>query len=113
VVKSERDQRMTIVASRTRGAQQARLSYRTLGQEKAGTLLEVQLHTGRKHQIRLQLASIGCPIVGDRKYGGRKAFLAEAIGLACVRLAIEHPTTQERLEFKAPVPVAWKISFSP
>jgi 23S rRNA pseudouridine1911/1915/1917 synthase len=113
VVKSERDQRMTIVPARTRGAQQARLSYRTLRPEKQGTLLEVQLHTGRKHQIRLQLASIGCPIVGDRKYGGRKAFLDGAIGLACVRLAIEHPTTKAALEFKAPVPVAWKISFSP
>jgi 23S rRNA pseudouridine1911/1915/1917 synthase len=109
VVKSERDQRMTIVPARARGAQQARLTYRTLRPEKQGTLLEVQLHTGRKHQIRLQLAAIGCPIVGDRKYGSRKPFLPDAIALHCVRLKIEHPTTKEPMEFSAPVPATWKL----
>jgi 23S rRNA pseudouridine1911/1915/1917 synthase len=110
VLKDDRQRRMTVVAPRTRGAQQARLGYRTVGQEKLGTLLEVKLHTGRKHQIRLQLAAIGCHIIGDRKYGCRKLFVEEAIALHCVRLEIDHPTTQKRLTFTLAPPANWKLS---
>jgi 23S rRNA pseudouridine1911/1915/1917 synthase len=110
VLKNDRERRMEIAAPRARGAQHARLSYRTLGTEKLGTLVEVTLHTGRKHQIRLQLATIHCPVVGDRKYGSRKAFMAEAIALHCVRLAIEHPTTKERVEVRSKPPGSWKLS---
>src|SRR4029078_541897 len=85
VLKDDPKRRMTVVPPRTRGAQHARLSYRTLGQEKLGTVVEVTLHTGRKHQIGLQLSEIGCPIVGDRKYASRKPFLDQAIALHCVR----------------------------
>src|SRR5438270_3246413 len=95
VLKSDRDRRMNAVPPRTRGAQHARLSYRTLGKKTRGTLVEIQLHTGRKHQIRLQLAEIDCPILGDRKYGSRKPFAENSIALCCVRLVIEHPTTKE------------------
>src|SRR4051794_38939045 len=68
LAKNDKKMRMEAVPPRSRGAQHARLSYRTLGKQRLGTLLEVRLHTGRKHQIRLQLAEIGCPIIGDRKY---------------------------------------------
>jgi 23S rRNA pseudouridine1911/1915/1917 synthase len=107
LLKDDRAMRMKVVAPRTRGSQHARLSYRTVRQEQSRTLLEIQLHTGRKHQIRLQLASIGCPILGDKKYGSRIAF-ESGIALHCVRLAIDHPTTQERLTFEAPLPMAWR-----
>jgi 23S rRNA pseudouridine1911/1915/1917 synthase len=110
VAKNDKKMRMEAVAPRSRGAQHARLSYRTLGKQRLGTQLEVRLHTGRKHQIRLQLAQIGCPILGDRKYGSRKAFPVDGIALRCVRLAIEHPTTKKRLEFQAPPPATWHIS---
>lgn len=110
VLKDDRQRRMTVVAPRTRGAQHARLSYRTIGKEKLGTLVEVKLHTGRKHQIRLQLSEIGCHIIGDRKYGCRKLFVEEAIALHCVRLEIDHPTTQRRLTFTLPPPACWKLS---
>lgn len=110
VLKDDKQRRMTIVAPRTRGAQHARLSYRTLGKEKLGTLVEVKLLTGRKHQIRLQLSEIGSPIIGDRKYSSRKPFLDQAIALHCVRLEIEHPTTQKRLPFTLAPPVGWKLS---
>jgi 23S rRNA pseudouridine1911/1915/1917 synthase len=113
VLKNDRERRMEVVQPRTRGAQQARLSYRTLGEEKLGTLVEVRLHTGRKHQIRLQLATIHCPVVGDRKYGSRKAFVAEAIALHCVRLAIEHPTTKERVEVRSLPPGSWGLKKQP
>jgi len=109
VLKNDAAHRMEVVPPHAPGAQQARLSYRTLGRETTGTLLEVHLLTGRKHQIRLQLAAIGCPMLGDRKYGSRQAFRKDAIALHCVRLAIEHPTTCERLEFHAPPPAAWNL----
>src|SRR5262249_37483748 len=93
---------------RTRGAQHARLSYRTLKKERLGALLEIQLHTGRKHQIRLQLSELGSPILGDRKYGSRKPFITDSIALCCVRLALEHPTTKKRLEFEIKPPKSWQ-----
>jgi 23S rRNA pseudouridine1911/1915/1917 synthase len=109
VQKNDVAQRMQVVASLLPGAQQARLRYTTLGLESLGTLVEVRPLTGRKHQIRLQLATIGCPILGDRKYGAQRAFKNEAIALHCVRLAIDHPTTHERMQFTSPPPPAWKL----
>jgi 23S rRNA pseudouridine1911/1915/1917 synthase len=109
VLKNDRQRLMEVVAPRSKGAQHARLSYRTLGKQKLGTLVEVRLHTGRKHQIRLQLATINCPVIGDRKYGSHRPFASEAIALHCVRLAIAHPTTGERLEFRAAPPRAWQL----
>jgi len=109
VLKNDRERRMTVVPPRTRGAQHARLTYRRLRAERLGTLVEVQLHTGRKHQIRLQLATIHCPVVGDRKYGSRKPLAKEAIALCCVKLAFEHPTTKKRLEFACQPPATWKL----
>jgi 23S rRNA pseudouridine1911/1915/1917 synthase len=109
LLKNDRERCMEVVPPRSRGAQHARLSYRTLGKERLGSLVEVRLHTGRKHQIRLQLATIHCPILGDRKYGGRKPFIAGAIALHCVGLALEHPTTKKRLEFHSP-PASWGLT---
>ncbi len=109
VRKNDSAHRMEIAPAGTLGAQEARLRYQTIGNERLGTLLEVRLLTGRKHQIRLQLAAIGCPIVGDRKYGSERAFLDHASALHCVRLAIHHPITGERLEFRAPPPATWKL----
>jgi 23S rRNA pseudouridine1911/1915/1917 synthase len=109
LIKADPLRRMVVVPPRTPGAQHARLSYRTIGKEKHGTLIEVHLHTGRKHQIRLQLATLGCPIVGDRKYGSSRRFLDQAIALHCVRLALEHPTTKERLTFASAPPQRWNL----
>jgi 23S rRNA pseudouridine1911/1915/1917 synthase len=110
VLKNDAKHRMEVVPPRTRDAQHAKLSYQTLRTEKLGTLVEVRLHTGRKHQIRLQLATIGCPILGDKKYGSRAEFAGEGIALHAARLTIEHPTTKERLEFHAPLPRDWKLT---
>jgi 23S rRNA pseudouridine1911/1915/1917 synthase len=106
LLKDDRAMRTKVVSPRTRGAQHARLEYRTLKVMKSRALLEIQLHTGRKHQIRVQLAEIGCPIVGDRKYGSRQQFAA-GIALHAVRLAVEHPTSKVRMQFEAPLPAAW------
>jgi 23S rRNA pseudouridine1911/1915/1917 synthase len=110
LLKNDKERRINVVPPRTRGAQHARLAYRVLGQRKLGTLVEVELHTGRKHQIRVQLAALDCPILGDHKYGCRTPLGGgEAIALHCVRLAIEHPTTKRRLEFEAAPPAYWQL----
>jgi 23S rRNA pseudouridine1911/1915/1917 synthase len=72
-------------------------------------LLEVRLLTGRKHQIRAQLAAAGWPICGDRKYGSKLAF-PSGIGLHSYSLSLTHPTLKNRLKWVAPPPKAWKIS---
>lgn len=113
LLKNDRQRRMEVVPPRTRSAQHARLTYRMLDNEKLGTLLEVRLLTGRKHQIRLQLSDIGCPVLGDRKYGSRRPFAENTIALHCVRLALDHPTTQERKEFTCPPPPNWRLSQRP
>ncbi len=76
IVKDERHRRMHVSTAKTPGAQEARLTFRRLREVTGGWLLEIALETGRKHQIRLQLAHRGLPVVGDRKYGSRMAFPA-------------------------------------
>ena len=74
------------------------------------SLVEVELETGRKHQIRLQFAHHGQPIQGDRKYGSPLKFPA-GIALHARRLVIAHPVRGDRLEFVAPLPAYWPRAF--
>lgn len=83
-----------------REAKIAKLEYKVIAQEKveAGTnraLFDIKLHTGRQHQIRVQLAYMGCPLVGDSKYGDSKGQLA----LCSYRLQFTHPTTGKVMDF--------------
>ena len=71
------------------------------------TLLEVRPHTGRKHQIRVQLAQAGFPIVGDRKYGSQREF-PSGIALHARRLVVEHPVRQTPVAIEAPLPAEWQ-----
>jgi 23S rRNA pseudouridine1911/1915/1917 synthase len=96
-----------IAASASAGAKEARLRYRRLRLLPSASLLEIELHTGRKHQIRLQLAVRGHPVLGDRKYGSRRPFAA-GIALHARRLALVHPVKGGRLEIVAPLPRAWR-----
>ena len=82
---------------------ESRLRYRKLRQINQCSLIEVQLETGRKHQIRLQLASRGFPIRGDAKYGATMSFPG-GIALHAWKLTFSHPTTKERIELVAPLP---------
>ncbi len=107
LAKNERTQRVEIVPKGRSGGQEARLSYRTLKKFRASTLLEIELNTGRKHQIRVQLAARENAIVGDRKYGAKTKF-ADGIPLHCRQLVLEHPVKRAKLELVAPVPTAWK-----
>ena len=90
----------------SRGPRQARLDYRRLSHLGGVSLVEVELQTGRKHQIRVQLAHHGHPIVGDRKYGSRRRFAA-GIALHARRLSVAHPVRDETLSFEAPLPQSW------
>jgi 23S rRNA pseudouridine1911/1915/1917 synthase len=113
--KDERHRRVHASASETPGAQLAELHYRTIGsspgepqlQDRSASLLEVRPHTGRKHQIRVQLSQAGFPILGDRKYGSRRRFPA-GIALHARRLVARHPVSKMQMEFEAPLPAAWK-----
>lgn len=86
------------------GAQRAELSYRTLGKLNEHYLIEVVPITGRPHQIRVQLAAIGCPIRGDIKYGFKNRNQDGSIHLHARKLYFEHPVKKEAVEYIAPVP---------
>lgn len=82
-------------------AKLARLHYRIIEKRENGTLVEIALETGRYHQIRAQMAAIGCPIVGDTRYGAKK-IPGDKICLHHCRLSIPHPTTGEMITILAP-----------
>jgi 23S rRNA pseudouridine1911/1915/1917 synthase len=82
-------------------AKLARLSYVVLEQNEDRSYLQIELETGRYHQIRVQFAHIGCPIIGDGKYGSSIPSKGDKIALHHGRLTLSHPVTNEKLEFKA------------
>lgn len=86
------------------GSKRAELSYRVLQKKDGRTLIEVKPLTGRKHQIRVQLASMGCTIVGDVKYGETSFNPDKSICLLAGKLAFEHPVKKSPMEFVAPWP---------
>ena len=85
-------------------SKKAVLDFRVVGTSDRYALLEIQLHTGRHHQIRCQLAKIGCPIKGDLKYGAPRSNPDGSICLHARKLELEHPVTHELLTITAPVP---------
>jgi len=124
--KDERHRRVHVCGPQAQGAQRAELTYHVLMRDKetgrqgdkenqrglasapfrSCTLLEIQLLTGRKHQIRVQLADAFAPVVGDRKYGSCRTF-PRGIALHSRRLAFEHPVRKTPVEIEAPLPAAW------
>jgi 23S rRNA pseudouridine1911/1915/1917 synthase len=82
-------------------ARESRLYFRRLKSTADATLLEIRPQTGRSHQIRVQLAATGHPIVGDRKYGSKRLF-EDGIALRAVQLTFEHPTTKQPITVEAP-----------
>lgn len=107
IVKDDARQRMIISGPWDASAKEARLRYRRMRAVGRGTLVEIKLLTGRKHQIRLQLAARGCPIWGETKYGKGEPF-ADGIALHARRLVVQHPVRREAVELEAPLPAAWR-----
>ncbi|MDC7225570.1 MAG: RNA pseudouridine synthase [Spirochaetales bacterium] len=87
-----------------RNTKKAVLDYRTIFRTDRYYILEIILHTGRRHQIRAQLSNIGCHIKGDVKYGARRTNRAGGIHLHALSLSFVHPRTGTQLEFSAPLP---------
>lgn len=86
------------------GAKEARLRYRLLASSERYHLIEVELLTGRKHQIRVQLSSIGCPIKGDLKYGDKRSNPDGSISLLARHIEFVHPVSKEKISLDAPLP---------
>lgn len=105
--KDERHRKVHVTHPTVPDAQIARLQYRMIKTVGALSLLEIELETGRKHQIRVQLAKLGCSIVGDRKYGSQREF-SRGIALHARELVIAHPVRGDELTFVAPLPKAWR-----
>ncbi|MDE7152482.1 MAG: RNA pseudouridine synthase [Candidatus Amulumruptor sp.] len=89
------------------GAKKSSLTYRVTGRTDRFNLLEINLETGRKHQIRVQLASIGCPIRGDLKYGDKRSNPDGSISLQAFRLQFVHPVSKQPVDLTAPYPESW------
>ena len=85
-------------------SKKAVLDYRLVAQSERYYLVEIELHTGRHHQIRCQLAKMGCPIRGDLKYGAPRSNPDGSISLHAWRLSLEHPVSHVSLTIEAPVP---------
>ncbi|MBR5433690.1 MAG: RluA family pseudouridine synthase [Bacteroidales bacterium] len=85
-------------------AKLARLSYTLIASSENYHLLEIDLHTGRHHQIRCQLAHMGCPIKGDLKYGAERSNKDGGISLHARSVEFTHPVTKEPIKITAPVP---------
>jgi len=102
-----RDRLSRVVTASTKESREARLGYRRLGHDGQTSLLQITLETGRRHQIRLQLAHMGHPILGDLRYGAAKPLPKKQIALLARHLAVDHPTRNERLTLTCPLPQRW------
>ena len=101
------DRRSRVVSSPTARSQEARLTYTVLDRRDDASFLQVTLETGRRHQIRIQLAHMGHPILGDLRYGAPAPLAGRAVALLAHSLIVAHPTRQERLTLVSPTPDGW------
>lgn len=92
------------VSKNTKNAKKAVLEYETLQTSNQLSLLSVRLHTGRSHQIRVQLSTIGCPLFGDQKYGKNLNKPGQQIALWAHTVQFEHPTTKEMIQITSNPP---------
>ena len=90
----------------------AELSFKVIKHIQGRSIVLVKLATGRPHQIRVQLANQGFPIIGDFKYGAKEELDGRNLALHSGFLGIEHPTRNERMNWSAPVPLIWENWFS-
>jgi 23S rRNA pseudouridine1911/1915/1917 synthase len=104
LAKDEKKNKTTAYSKKTTGALRSELSYKCITQSGGEFLLEVNPITGRSHQIRVQLASMGCPIKGDVKYGFDQANADGSICLHARELSFIHPVKKESIVFKADLP---------
>ena len=102
--RNEKQNKSFVVKPGTKDAKRAVLTYRILTHSDRYTLLEINLETGRHHQIRCQLAAIGCPIKGDLKYGAKRSNPDGGISLHARKIEFIHPVSKLPISITAPVP---------
>lgn len=108
MVRNERQNKSYVSKAGVQGAKLARLRYRHIADTERYHLLEVELLTGRHHQIRCQLAHLGCHIKGDLKYGAPRSNPDGSICLHSHQVKFTHPVSGADINVTAPVPVSWK-----
>lgn len=104
LAKNEQQNKSYVVKEGANNAKKAILTYTHIASSEKYHLLEIELETGRHHQIRCQLAAIGCKIKGDLKYGAKRSNPDGSIHLHARKLSFNHPTTKEQILVIAPVP---------
>lgn len=108
MTRNEKQNKSYIVKGEGTGAKLAKLNYRLLTSTERYHLVEVELLTGRHHQIRCQLSNIGCTIKGDLKYGAPRSNPDGGICLLARKISFIHPVRKVPVELTAPVPHTWK-----
>lgn len=104
LVRNEKQNKSYVYNNEMPNAKQAILKYKTIGQTEHYTLLEVNLLTGRHHQIRCQLAAMGCPIKGDLKYSARRSNPDGSISLLSHKVEFIHPVSKQKIVVVSPLP---------
>lgn len=99
--KDENKNMVSVVPMGVKGAKEAALDYKILEKKEPLCLAEIRLYTGRSHQIRVQTAHIGCPVVGDVKYAGKKYVKSDHLALWSTEIKFTHPTKKEVMVFRA------------
>ena len=102
--RNEKQNKSFVVKPDSKDAKHAVLSYKTIAQSERYTLLEINLETGRHHQIRCQLSAIGSPIKGDLKYGAKRSNPDGGISLHARKIEFIHPVSKVSISIIAPVP---------
>lgn len=111
IKRNEKQNKSFVFNEQVKESKLAELEYRIIARSESFYLLEVDLHTGRHHQIRAQLASMGCPIKGDLKYGSKRSNEGGGISLHSFRISFVHPVKKEQVTVTAPLPndKTWKV----
>ncbi len=104
LVKDERKNKSTAYDTEKENTKKAVMHYSLIAQSDNYFLLEIQLETGRHHQIRVQLAKIGCPVKGDLKYGAKRSNRDGSISLHARSIYFVHPVSKNKIDITAPVP---------
>ena len=113
LLRDGRSNKSRIVDAETAGAKASRAHWRLIGKTDRYFLLQINLDSGRHHQIRAQLAAAGAPVHGDVKYGARRANKDRSIHLHSWQLRFTNPSNEERIELEAPLPTEdalWKVA---
>lgn len=108
LIKDKEKNKSEVLNSPAQGARYAELFYKTIRQNAEYSLLEIETKTGRSHQIRAQLSSINCPIVGDVKYGAPFPLKDKSICLCAAKLSFKKATGEGKINLSLPLPKTWK-----